>query len=172
MAKKRLIPFRWIPASWGLRGKSYKEAEANYYYDGEELEKKLVEFNYVGQDLEEKKLEIDLKYKKLDQQEYEKKLATLRKEPWVGAVESKYDGKQGLSGFYFKMDWNEYFIKMLNENGYTGITDDETVEQWFNDINRSYLEELVEDDFESFEAISKKRPGTLRLRDGNKSSYI
>lgn len=172
MAKRKLIPFKWLPASWGLRGKSYKEAEANYYYEGEELEHKLAEINFEGQDLEEKKLEIDLKYKKLDEQAYDKKLATVRKEPWVGAVESKYDGKQGLSGFYFKLDWNEYFIKMLNENGYQGITDEETVEQWFNDVNRAYLEEMIEEDYEAFEAMTKGRPGTIRRREGsNRSSY-
>lgn len=171
MAKRKIIPFRLFPGSWGLRGKSYKEAEANYYYEGEELERKLAEINYEGDDLEEKKLDIDLKYKKLDENAYEKKLATLRKEPWVGTVESKFDEKQGLSGFYFKLDWNEFFIKFLNENGYQGISDEETVEMWFNDVNRSHLEEMVEDDWESFEAMTKRRPGTRRMRDGNKSSY-
>lgn len=170
MAKRKLIPFRLWPGSWGLRGKSYKEAEANYYFEGEELERKLAEINYEGQYLEEKKLEIEFKFQKLDQQAYEKKLATLRKEPWVGAVESKYDGEQGLSGFYFKLDWNEFFIKMLNENGYNGITDEETVELWFNDVNRAYLEEMIDEDWESFEAMTKRR-GTRKFRDGNRSSY-
>ena len=41
MAKKTKLPFSMMPASWGLKGKSRAIAEAEYYYDGEELEKAL-----------------------------------------------------------------------------------------------------------------------------------
>lgn len=37
------IPFKWLPASWGLKGKSYELAEANYNYTGRELDYKLLE---------------------------------------------------------------------------------------------------------------------------------
>ena len=38
MAKKTKLPFSMMPASWGLKGKTRAIAEAEYYYDGEELE--------------------------------------------------------------------------------------------------------------------------------------
>ena len=35
MAKKRrLIPFDFMPASWGLNGKVYEKAKAEYYFEG------------------------------------------------------------------------------------------------------------------------------------------
>ena len=43
MAKKTKLPFSMMPASWGLKGKSRAIAEAEYYYDGEELEEALAE---------------------------------------------------------------------------------------------------------------------------------
>ena len=45
MAKKTKLPFSMMPASWGLKGKSRAVAEAEYYYDGEDLEKALAEIN-------------------------------------------------------------------------------------------------------------------------------
>lgn len=44
----KLIPFRWLPASWGLSGKSYDEAEARYSLEGLELELRLAEINNDG----------------------------------------------------------------------------------------------------------------------------
>lgn len=39
----RLIPFRFTPASWGLVGNAYLEAEAHYNLKGEELDRRLLE---------------------------------------------------------------------------------------------------------------------------------
>lgn len=44
MRKKRLIPFDWLPASWGLAGPAYDEAKAYYEYDGYDLAVRLAEF--------------------------------------------------------------------------------------------------------------------------------
>jgi hypothetical protein len=41
----KLIPFRWLPASWGLSGKAYDEAQAYYSLEGYELEMRLAEIN-------------------------------------------------------------------------------------------------------------------------------
>ena len=43
MAKKTKLPFSMMPASWGLKGKTRAIAEAEYYYEGEELEEVLAE---------------------------------------------------------------------------------------------------------------------------------
>lgn len=40
---KRLIPFRLTPASWGLVGNAYREAEAYYNLEGEALDRRLLE---------------------------------------------------------------------------------------------------------------------------------
>ena len=62
MAKKSKLPFSMMPASWGLKGKSRAIAEAEYYYDGEELEKALAAIDAETED--EKtvaEIEIDVK---------------------------------------------------------------------------------------------------------------
>lgn len=44
--KKRLIPFKMLPAAWGLVGEPFKIAEAHYYYEGKELEDILVKIRF------------------------------------------------------------------------------------------------------------------------------
>lgn len=63
------IPFNWLPASWGLRGKSRKIAEAEYYYEGYELKKQLVEIEAAGDidKIELAMIDIDLEYNRIDQ---------------------------------------------------------------------------------------------------------
>ena len=66
MKKKTKIPFSMLPASWGLKGKSRAIAEAEYYYDGEDLEKALALIE-VDNEVDGKvaELEIDLKNEKI-----------------------------------------------------------------------------------------------------------
>ena len=79
MAKKSKLPFSMMPASWGLKGKSRAIAEAEYYYEGEELEKALAAIDAETED--EKtvaEIEIDVKNGKLSQSEADKKIAELK----------------------------------------------------------------------------------------------
>lgn len=62
-----------------------------------------------------------------------KLLATEKKEPWVSVLETHVDSKNPRNGF-FELDWNEYFIAYLRENGYTGGSDEEVVDGWFKDL--------------------------------------
>ena len=62
-----------------------------------------------------------------------KKAATEGKEPWVAVLDTKVDPTNPRNGF-FELDWNEYFVLMLRNNGYTGIADEELVDQWFQDL--------------------------------------
>lgn len=71
--KKRWIKFNWLPASWGLSGDAYDEAEANYYLEGEELDRKLLNIRYrlEPEILEKKLLDLSLRNKKITQYEYD-----------------------------------------------------------------------------------------------------
>lgn len=62
-----------MPASIGLRGDAYAEAEANYYLSGIELDKRIMEIRYKNEPevLEKKLLDIDLKHRKIDQYKYD-----------------------------------------------------------------------------------------------------
>jgi hypothetical protein len=64
-----------------------------------------------------------------------KTAATANKEPWVAVLQTHVNPESPRNGF-FELDWNEYFVLMLRNNGYTGITDEEIVDQWFSDLCR------------------------------------
>ena len=57
-----IIPFRFMPGSWGLKGKAYDEAEAYYKLSGEALERRLIEIRYVGEEAVRKNLDLDVHY--------------------------------------------------------------------------------------------------------------
>lgn len=73
------IPFWLLPASWGLKGKSRRIAEAEYYLTGIDLEKELakIELARDALTLEIELLGIDRKYGFISEYDYEKKVADL-----------------------------------------------------------------------------------------------
>lgn len=84
--KKKLIPFKLFPAAWGLAGKSFERAKAEYELDGDDLIIKLAEIEYgiESKEVFKAKLLIDLNAKKISQYEYE--LATVRSEQLPEAI--------------------------------------------------------------------------------------
>lgn len=181
---KRLIPFWMLPAAWGLKGKSRDIAEAEYYYEGEELERRLAEiecsddenakklayleidkkydkisdedydFKYIDlayEDQQERELatlEAKIKHGKISNTEYEKEKANLNHEPWVGVINDDFDIEEGINGFSFELDWNEYFIKFLIQNDYGGDSEEQIVQQWFEDVSNDQLEQMYEEEGE------------------------
>ena len=128
-----------MPASWGLKGKSRAIAEAEYYYEGEDLEKRLAELTAeTDADKEIAKLDVDLKNERVGKVEYEKKVAEIRDEPYINVLEMGVNPEDPKAGF-IELDWNDNFVKMLHANGYTGTSDEDVVNQWFNDLCRTIL---------------------------------
>ena len=64
-----------------------------------------------------------------------KEAANAKKEPWVAVLQTHVNSESPKNGF-FELDWNEYFVLMLRNNGYTGVTEEEIVDQWFSDLCR------------------------------------
>lgn len=62
-----------------------------------------------------------------------KELATENKEPWVQVLETHINKDNVRNGF-FELDWNEYFVVQLKASGYTGETDEEVVDRWFQSL--------------------------------------
>ena len=148
MAKKTKLPFSMMPASWGLKGKSRARAEAEYYYEGDELEKVLAGID-VNSDEEKSvaEIEIDVKNGKLSQSEADKQIANIKKEPWVNVNKMGVDPENAKAGF-IELDWNDEFVSMLKDNGYVGTTDEQTVNTWFNDVCRTVLiQEKADQDY-------------------------
>ena len=122
MSKKTKLPFSMMPASWGLKGKSRAIAEAEYYYEGDELEKVLAALDAdTPEDKSLAELEVDYKNGKIGISEYEKQV---------------------------ELDWNDNFVKFLHDNGYEGKDDEAIVNKWFNDVCRTVLvQEMADQDY-------------------------
>ena len=148
MAKKTKVPFSMMPASWGLSGKTRAIAEAEYYYEGEELEEILAQINAeTDTDKELAKLEVQLKNGKIGQYEYDKQVAEIKQEPYVNVLKLDVNPENAKAG-YMELDWNDHFVKFLHENGYTGENDEAVVNKWFNDVCRTVLvQEIADQDY-------------------------
>jgi len=85
----------------------------------------------------------------------EKALANVDNEPWVKVLNVDVNEENVSQGF-FELDWNEQFVEMLVENGYTGNSSEETVNAWFTDVCRGIIrEESAIDDFVVDEDVIK-----------------
>ena len=64
-----------------------------------------------------------------------KELATKKKEPWVDVIGFRVNPDNVRNGF-FEIDWNEYWIEKLKQEGYgyDGDPDEEIVGRWYRDI--------------------------------------
>jgi hypothetical protein len=92
---------------------------------------------------------ISAKEKELEEKEMQvlqktdpKAAATKRKEPWVNVLDMQVNEENIRNGF-FELDWNQYFIAELIENGYGTEADkeEEIVDRWFRDIVYNMLAE-------------------------------
>lgn len=148
MAKKTKLPFSMMPASWGLKGKSRAIAEAEYYYEGEELEEVLAQLEAeTDVDKEIAKLDVQFKNNKIGKYEYDKAVADIKELPYVNVLHLDVNPENAKAG-YMELDWNDHFVKFLHENGYTGESDEAVVNKWFNDVCRTVLvQELADQDY-------------------------
>ena len=168
--KKKLIPFKLLPASWGLSGKSRAIAEAEYYFTGKELEMRLAEINSSNeQDAELQKLEIKLTHGDITDSEYQQQRATIKQEPWVDVKNVDVNTDDPKQGF-MELDWNDEFVKMLMDSGYNGKSDEDIVNKWFNDVCRTVLlQEQADMDF-GLEGGYDMENDVIRVRNNNDSN--
>lgn len=133
----------------------------------EEFDYSYTKFKYkddeMGQSLAQ--LELDKKYHKITESEYEKGIASINGEPWVGVLHSEYIPGEGTDGFSFELDWNDAFVEMLAKSGYEGANSDQIVEQWFEDkATEEYMQlltEMAEEQFDdSIPSTSTRREKT------------
>ena len=98
----------------------------------------------------------------------EKKLADINGKPFVTVLNTHFDPNNPKQG-YFELDWNQSFIGMLNKNGYSGITEDETVNKWFDDLCKGIVLETMDSDvFDELKAQKKEAESIKKtaLKDG------
>ena len=77
--KKPLIPFRYLPSSWGLKGKTRLRAQAEYELSGLELDIRMAEIDHEDPvQLELALLDAKLKHKQIDVYEHDVQSNTIR----------------------------------------------------------------------------------------------
>jgi hypothetical protein len=73
----------------------------------------------------------------------EKELATERGEPWVTVLGMELN-EGSLEQGAFELDWNDLFVAKLVRAGYQGKTDNDIVDNWFQDVCRNVVLESYE----------------------------
>lgn len=140
MNKRKLIPFKFMPGSWGLKGKTREIAQAEYELDGTELLRKKIDININEYAYGEQKLaylDLDHRIGKIQGQNYEKEKATILGEPWVAIKKLETDPNDPKYGGV-ELDWNQEFVDNLEKHGYgPNSKNEDTVNDWFNELCRN-----------------------------------
>ena len=74
-----------------------------------------------------------------------KEKATKKGEPWFTIVDVEINSENPLNGA-FELDWNEPCVNMLRGHGLVGETDEDIVDQWFQDLCRQIAMETYDED--------------------------
>ena len=91
-----------------------------------------------------------------------KELATAAGEPWVQVLSMEIDPDNPGAGA-FELDWNDIFVARLIKNGYQGKTDQDIVDNWFQDVCRNVVLETYQQEM----ADPSNRPSNRKdLGDG------
>ena len=114
---------------------------------------------------EELRAELAFKHNKIDAGERDKRVATANDEPYIKVLQVDFESKQPNVGS-FELDWNEAFIGILSEAGYTGSADEAIIDAWFNDVCRNILMEDFND--QNFVADA---PVEIKREDGKTEKY-
>lgn len=105
-------------------------------------------------------LELDYKNRKISEQQLQKGISTVKKEPWVSVLNMEFGTGTPTEGS-FELDWNEYFVDNLKKEGYKGQNDEAIVNLWFMEVCRNVaMEEFAGTG--DFEADSQANLDTMR----------
>lgn len=152
--RNRWVPFSWWPANWGLEGKRRQEEYVKYHYEeGRELDEKLLDILYDTEESKDSlnyrvaKLQLEYKYGDINENEYEKALATAHDDPYFRVLSGDFvTGKNGDGQMTFELDWNTRFAEQLSANGWPGYSEDQIVNNWFEDVCRQMVTDDVEEE--------------------------
>lgn len=95
-----------------------------------------------------------------------KELATEKGEPYISIVSIEVD-PDNLGNGAFELDWNDKFVANLVRAGYTGKTDQQIVDQWFQSVCRNVLLE----NYEQEQADPDLRQSNKRKLDTDRSEF-
>lgn len=110
------LPFKLIPGSWGVKGRTRAIMQAEYELNGYELDRALIQINaedFTSEENTRKYIEAQRKYNKITEAQYHRELATLIK-----------DEKQRTFAI-LELDWREGKITELEYQKTTATLRDE-----------------------------------------------
>ncbi len=114
--KKKLLEINW----------KYKLISEKEYLEGK------IEFMPDGKEKDLQTLEVLYKYHEITEDDYKKQISTLNgKVWWKLSIESVDDGSADI-----ELDYNEYFVKYLQETGHPGNDEGEIVDFYVKDLGR------------------------------------
>ena len=102
------------------------------------------------------KIDLDLQYGSINQQQYDKSLCTIKGEPYFEVINGRFDTPDedsiGTGGFSFELDYNDIFVQKLKDEGWTGHSDQQIVDEYFKEICKQvgYEEEIFSQENISF----------------------
>ena len=112
----------------------------------------------------EKDKKIAIAKRDLEGNALDKELATIEEQPYVNVIQMDVDPINPKKGFV-ELDFNDFFVTMLQSNGYTGNSDEDIVNTWFNDLCRTILQqELADQDF-GLEADARQPADVVKVTD-------
>jgi hypothetical protein len=80
------------------------------------------------------RLEVEFKHHKITENEYNKGVANIKKEPWVNVIKFEINPTKPTEAGEIELDWNDYFVEELKRNGYQGTTDYVIIHKWFDTL--------------------------------------
>ena len=95
-----------------------------------------------------------------------KELATENNEPYVSILSVELD-PNNIGNGAFELDWNDKFVANLVRAGYQGKTDQQIVDQWFQDVCRNILLE----NYEQEQADPERRQMNRRRLDNDRTEF-
>jgi hypothetical protein len=93
---------------------------------------------------------LELQWGNITQNQHDKEVATLLEEPWFNFMGADQKIRGENVQMAVELDWNDFFVKFLEGEGWTGSTPDEIVDRWFESAMKQmmniYEAENLEDD--------------------------
>lgn len=130
MTKDKFGRFDLLPWTYGMKGKTRARAKAEYYYEGEELEYKLLEIDFDDKndsDYLEKKAKLDNKYKKINDEELAYELLKITK--------IKHDWDDEEKDYLLKKNELDFKFKKIKRRDYDKIRSTLNNESWVEVIS-------------------------------------
>lgn len=161
MAKKNnWIPFRWLPASWGLVGQPYEEAKAHYELEGEDLQRRLIDVRFKSETVEHKyeHLKLDRALGRIDDFNFEIAEETLLSDD--GVIDPKI--KLAIEKKFGKVEPYEYALKLAHLN----YPDTESLEHQIAMLTADYEHDKISQlEYEKTLATARNEPWVGVVKD-------